>query len=57
MKNNWLHDHSANIYSQFGEDGKDSYRMNSQTPEQVANEESAFSNMTASQIKDEETND
>ena len=21
MKNNWLHDHSANIYSQFGEDG------------------------------------
>ena len=21
MKNNWLHDHSANIYTQFGEDG------------------------------------
>jgi len=42
---------------QFGDDGNEGgYRMNSQTPQQIANEESAFSNMTTSQNKDE-TND
>ena len=39
---------------QFGNNDSDGYRMNSQTTQQIANEESAFSNMTTTQ---NETND
>ena len=42
---------------QFGDDSGEGYRMNSQTPQQVANEEAAFSNMTASQGTGEGNND
>jgi len=42
---------------QFGDNSSDGYRMNSQTPQQIANEEAAFSNMTSVAQNGDEHND